>query len=483
MIGIYLQYPVFEQDIRELLMAFFPGESFSYERSDNPDFFVEGTMNHLKTQYRITVSAVSPSEENEPIEIDLTKHTESKNKIKRRLYQLLHKMTTKLLPWGTLTGIRPVKIVTTLMEEGQSDSEIRTYLYHTYLISAEKADLLLRTAHQETELLSVFPYQEGYSLYVGIPFCPTTCLYCSFTSYPISAWSKKTGQYLNTLFYELDYVAKRMAGTPLHTIYIGGGTPTALTAEDIEQLLSKITSTFDLTEVREFTVESGRPDSITREKLLVLKKYQVTRISINPQTMKQQTLDLIGRHHTVESIKECYYMAREMGFDNINMDLIVGLPNETIEDVRNTMEQMKELGPDSITIHSLAIKRAARLNTMKEQYKDVQIDNTQEIIDLTSRYALEMGMNPYYLYRQKNMAGNFENVGYAKPQKASLYNILIMEEKQSILACGAGTSSKIVYISENRLERAENVKDINIYISRIDEMIERKEKLLAKIEN
>ena len=278
----------------------------------------------------------------------------------------------------------------------------------------------------------------------------------------------------------MDYVAEKKKGCTLDTVYFGGGTPTSLSPEDLDTLITKLKNTFDFSTVQEFTVEAGRPDSITREKLEVLKKHGVTRISINPQTMKQETLKIIGRRHTVEDVKDRFHMARELGFDNINMDLIIGLPEEDLDDVRSTMEQVKELGPDSLTVHSLAIKRAARLNTMKEVYKDLKITNTQEMIDLTAEYARGMGLEPYYLYRQKNMAGNFENVGYAKPGKACLYNILIMEEKGDILACGAGTTTKITYPDENRLERVENVKDVEQYISRINEMIERKEKLLSK---
>ena len=277
----------------------------------------------------------------------------------------------------------------------------------------------------------------------------------------------------------MDYVAEKKKGCTLDTVYFGGGTPTSLSPEDLDTLITKLKNTFDFSTVQEFTVEAGRPDSITREKLEVLKKHGVTRISINPQTMKQETLKIIGRRHTVEDVKDRFHMARELGFDNINMDLIIGLPEEDLDDVRSTMEQVKELGPDSLTVHSLAIKRAARLNTMKEVYKDLKITNTQEMIDLTAEYARGMGLEPYYLYRQKNMAGNFENVGYAKPGKACLYNCLIMEERGDILACGAGTTTKITYPEENRLERAENVKDVEQYISRIDEMIERKEKLLS----
>ena len=235
-------------------------------------------------------------------------------------------------------------------------------------------------------------------------------------------------------------------------------------------------------QVKEFTVEAGRPDSITREKLEVLRKHGITRISINPQTMKQETLDLIGRRHTVEQVKETFRLARELGFDNINMDLIVGLPEEDEEDVRATMEEIKKLGPDSLTVHSLAIKRAARLNMFREKYGNLKITGTQEMIDMTARYAKEMGMEPYYLYRQKNMAGNFENVGYSTPGKACIYNILIMEEKQTIMACGAGTTTKVVFPAENRLERAENVKEVEQYIDRVEEMLLRKEKLICQME-
>ena len=325
-------------------------------------------------------------------------------------------------------------------------------------------------------------YENGYSLYVGIPFCPTTCLYCSFTSFPIVKWEKRMDLYKEALFKEMEYVAEQMKDRPLSTIYFGGGTPTSLNPQDLDEILTKVEELFPVEQAVEFTVESGRPDSITREKLQVLRNHGISRISINPQTMKQATLDLIGRRHTVEDVKEKFLLARELGFDNINMDLIVGLPEETIDDVRQTMEEIKALRPDSVTVHSLAIKRAARLNIYKERYGNLKIVNTQEMIDLTAQYAEEMGLKPYYLYRQKNMAGNFENVGYAVPGKECLYNILIMEEKQTIAACGAGTTTKVYFPAENRIERAENVKEVEQYIDRIDEMIGRKEKLLGRRE-
>lgn len=499
MLGILLNDTSYEQDIRELMMAFYPGESFAHEKQDDVTFYIEGiytgvesvseedaagemSMEGATGTFTLRVIEDDEVQEECSFPLDYRNRLEAKTTIKRELYDLLSARTGKVLPWGTLTGIRPTKIALTRLDEGWNEEDIKTFMRDTYLTSEEKIDLSVEIAAREKELLSQIDYENGYSLYVGIPFCPTTCLYCSFTSYPIGAWQKKMHLYLEALFKELDYVAEKMKGRTLDTIYFGGGTPTSLKAEELDQILTKIENTFDLSTVKEFTVEAGRPDSITEEKLRTLRAHGITRISINPQTMKQATLDLIGRRHTVEHVKEQFKMARELGFDNINMDLIIGLPEEDLEDVRNTMEEIKALAPDSVTVHSLAIKRAARLNMFKERYADLKIENTQEMIDLTAEYSRGMGLVPYYLYRQKNMAGNFENVGYAAPDKACIYNILIMEEKQTIVACGAGTTTKVVFPKENRLERVENVKDVEQYITRIDEMIERKEKMLEKLD-
>jgi len=493
MLGILLNDTSYEQDIRELMMAFYPGESFAHEKQDDVTFYIEGiyadaddscdmSLEGATGTFTLRVIDNGEVQEECSFPLDYRNRLEAKTTIKRELYELLSARTGLILPWGTLTGIRPTKIALTRLYEGWNEEDIKAFMRDTYLTSEEKIDLSVEIAAREKELLSQIDYENGYSLYVGIPFCPTTCLYCSFTSYPIGAWQKKMHLYLEALFKELDYVAEKMKGRTLDTIYFGGGTPTSLKAEELDQILTKIENTFDLSTVKEFTVEAGRPDSITEEKLRTLRAHGITRISINPQTMKQATLDLIGRRHTVEHVKEQFQMARELGFDNINMDLIIGLPEEDLEDVRNTMEEIKALAPDSVTVHSLAIKRAARLNMFKERYADLKIENTQEMIDLTAEYSRGMGLVPYYLYRQKNMAGNFENVGYAAPDKACIYNILIMEEKQTIVACGPGTTTKVVFPKENRLERVENVKDVEQYITRIDEMIERKEKMLEKLD-
>lgn len=402
------------------------------------------------------------------------------------LYTKLSAQLNKTLPWGYLTGVRPSKIAYTLLEKGADREQILEEFTKKHLVSEKKAQLALQVAQTEKSILEKMDYKNGYSLYIGIPFCPTTCLYCSFTSYSLAAYQSKVQPYLEALLKEMKYVSEAMRGRRLDTVYFGGGTPTTLSAGQLDMLLTELERQFDLSACRELTVEAGRPDSITYEKLCVLKAHHVGRISINPQTMNQQTLDLIGRRHTVEQIEEAFALAGKAGLDNINMDMILGLPGENKEMVQHTLEKIKALAPESLTVHSLAIKRAAALNIWREKYLDLQMDNSDEIVSMAADYAHQMGHQPYYMYRQKNMAGNFENVGYSKPGLECIYNILIMEEKQTIIAMGAGASTKIVFQNETeggqagRIERIENVKDVTNYIQRIDEMIERKRKFFSE---
>ena len=401
------------------------------------------------------------------------------------LYTKLSSQLNKTLPWGYLTGVRPSKIAYTLLEKGADREQILEEFTKKHLVSEKKAQLALQVAQTEKSILEKMDYKNGYSLYIGIPFCPTTCLYCSFTSYSLAAYQSKVQPYLEALLKEMKYVSEAMRGRRLDTVYFGG-TPTTLSAGQLDMLLTELERQFDLSACRELTVEAGRPDSITYEKLCVLKAHHVDRISINPQTMNQQTLDLIGRRHTVEQIEEAFALAGKAGLDNINMDMILGLPGENKEMVQHTLEKIKALAPESLTVHSLAIKRAAALNIWREKYLDLQMDNSDEIVSMAADYAHQMGHQPYYMYRQKNMAGNFENVGYSKPGLECIYNILIMEEKQTIIAMGAGASTKIVFQNETeggqagRIERIENVKDVTNYIQRIDEMIERKRKFFSE---
>ena len=393
------------------------------------------------------------------------------------LYRSLCQETGKELPWGNLTGIRPTKIAYQLLEQGACEQEIIDHYMLRYYVSRNKAKLSVDIARRERELLGGLCVQDDYSLYIGIPFCPSTCLYCSFTSFPIAVYREKVDGYIDCLIKEMEFVAQRYRDRRLDCVYIGGGTPTTLEAEQLERLLTKLKALFDFSTVREFTVEAGRADSITEDKLRVLHSFGVDRISVNPQTMKQKTLDIIGRKASVAQVEEAYALARKLGFDNINMDLILGLPGELEEDVQRTIDRVVELAPDSLTVHSLAIKRASRLNRWIQENGMPILHNTDETMEIAAQGAERLGLVPYYLYRQKNMSGNFENVGYAREGKLGLYNILIMEEKQTIVALGAGSISKQVY-PDGRIERIENVKDVSQYIERIGEMIERKRMLL-----
>ena len=470
MIVVIFNKPDFEYDVHSLLKEFFPQEDVQMYYSCPPEevsgrnlacthhemsgdgkkeFADAGQV--FRIDYvgdQITIKWEYQSVFHETwINVDPDDRKETKNQLKIVLYKMIEKGIGHGLPWGTLSGIRPTKIAMKCLEDGMNDEQTYDYLKENYLASDEKINLSMEIAKREKALLDRLDYEKGYSLYVGIPFCPSTCAYCSFTSYPLGVWKNRVDEYLDALEKELSYVADAFKDKTLNSVYIGGGTPTTLLPYQLDRLIKKIKGSFDLSNCLEFTVEAGRPDSITREKLETLKANGISRISVNPQTMKQKTLDIIGRHHTVEDTINSFKLARETGFDNINMDLIMGLPEETIDDVRKTMEIIKELAPDNVTVHSLAVKRAARLTIFKDRYQDMQMINTQEHMDLCARYCEEMGLEPYYLYRQKGMAGNMENVGYALPGKAGVYNILIMEEKQTIVACGAGASTKRVWNS------------------------------------
>ncbi len=489
-IGILFLDREFEHDVYELIKAFYPeAEIHTSYSEDDEEYDICFRIGREDDSYLIrykskehngTASAAvieGHSRENNTdalISCKTTLRKQNKDVLKYSLYQVLHKLTGRTLPWGNLTGIRPAKLAMGMIESGMKNTEAAKVMRDSYLVSPQKAALAITIANREREILKNIDYENGYSLYVGIPFCPSICLYCSFSSYPLKQWQKKVDDYLDALCKEIREVSAMMRGRKLDTIYIGGGTPTTLEPDQLRRLLTALGEAFTYEGLEEFTIEAGRPDSITREKLEAIQEFPVSRISVNPQTMNQQTLDIIGRRHTVEQTREAFLLARELGYNNINMDLIVGLPGEDISMVKNTLGQIRSLDPDSLTVHSLAVKRAARLNMFKDQYQEMTFENNQEIMDMTMRAAYEMEMGPYYLYRQKNMKGNFENVGYAKVDKAGIYNILIMEEKQPIIALGAGGSSKLVFDHGQRIERVENVKDVTNYITRIDEMIERK---------
>ena len=501
-IGILFENREFEHDVYELIKAFYPEAEihtlyeddeaeydlrFCVER-DNENYFIKYDRKENPEIKETEIKGVASAEviTDSAVKDPHALRKENKDSIKYALYQLLVKLTGRTLPWGNLTGIRPAKLAMGMIESGMKNTEAAQEMREKYMVSPQKTALAITIANREREILKDIDYENGYSLYIGIPFCPSICLYCSFSSYPLKVWEKRSDEYVEALCKEVRETALMMKGRKLDTIYIGGGTPTTLLPHQIRKLLDTVGEAFGYEGLAEFTVEAGRPDSITREKLEVIRKYPVTRISVNPQTMQQKTLDLVGRKHTVEDVEQIFHLARELGFDNINMDLIAGLPGEDAADMQDTLEKIEKLHPDSLTVHALAIKRAAKFG-QEGRTMDPGTEITQ-MVEAAAASAERMGLVPYYLYRQKNIAGNFENVGYAEKDKAGVYNILIMEERQTIIACGAGSTTKLVLpekikISsgkETNLIRVENVKNITEYIDRIDEMIERKKALFEK---
>ena len=488
MLGVKLQGHDYKYEVAELLKLF----TTQFKFINSNDEFEKILINEVIIKDK-QIESITKFYENKELKIcksesfdtnlinkeDIKKGT--KTIIKRSIFNVLDELFKTYVPWGILTGIRPVKIVHNLLDQDLSGEDIRENLKNNYLIKDEKIDLALDIAKRER--VFIYPIDKNkISLYVSIPFCPTRCVYCSFPANPMKQFGHLRDKYVKALIKEIKGLAKLLKDTnkDIETLYIGGGTPTALEANQLDVLIKALFEELDLSNIKEFTVEAGRPDTITKEKLEVMKKHNVTRISINPQTMNNETLAKIGRDHNVDDIINCFKMARDLGFDNINMDIILGLVDEDLEMVRNTLEKIKELSPESLTVHTLAIKRASTLKENLDKYELTRYEEMIKMIDLSMEYAKDMGLNPYYMYRQKHMLGNLENIGYAKEGFECIYNIQIMEEKQSNLAVGAGAISKYVYVDEDRIERTDNVKNVEQYIDRVDEMIERKVKEVYK---
>lgn len=509
MITAIVNIELYRYEIHSLLKAFYPTEDVKVltqeDAAGNRKYRQIAKEPFLRVVFAEKLVAVSfcdgSGERSVPSPEGLSfdrKSPELKTAVKHLLYGMLSERESRTLPWGELIGIRPTKIAMQSLLSGMTPEEAADAMEREHFVSPKKAELSVRIAQLEREILSGIHYENGYSLYVGIPFCPTTCLYCSFPSFNLALWKERVGEYLDALEKEMQASARLLEGHVLDTVYIGGGTPTTLEPEQLERLFSMLGTYFPMGSIQEFTVEAGRPDSITMEKLRVIRAHGVTRISVNPQTMNEKTLRLIGRRHTVEEVRQAFLLCREAGFSNINMDIILGLPGETKEDVRNTLQEIEKLSPDSLTVHSLALKRGSRMQKLIEEKGCSSTENAgensaagnrnggknagagpaDECMELAEQAAERMGMQPYYLYRQKNISGNLENVGFARPGKAGIYNILIMEEKQTILALGAGSITKGVFPG-GRIERSDNCKDVATYLENIGEMIERKQRLLA----
>lgn len=424
------------------------------------------------------------NKKNEAYNFKLPKKLKKSNEIKGAIFQYLKNRTGKQLPWGVLIGIRPTKIVLEMMNQGKSEDEIITIFKEDFFVREDKAKLCLDIAKIEKEMVN--KDSKNVSIYIGMPFCPTRCLYCSFTSNPIGTCKKIVEPYLETLIYEMERIKKfiKEKDLKIECVYFGGGTPTSVSEEQFEMILSNIYNNFVKDRgVREFNVECGRPDSINEHKLRSMKRYDVNRISINPQSMNDDTLKAIGRNHTVKDVIDKFNLARKLGFENINMDIIIGLPNEDLQHVKNTCSELLRLKPDNITVHGMSVKRASKLHEqiVTGEFSIREQNELNEMYDETVKLAEELGMKPYYMYRQKNMMGNMENIGYTKDSKEGLYNIEIIEEKQTIIALGADAVTKVVFPQNNKIERFANIKDVREYIKRIDEKIEKKIELLEEL--
>jgi coproporphyrinogen dehydrogenase HemZ len=425
-------------------------------------------------------------------EKDLRSYTEEKDRFKQiknavsHVYLTLFQEYTGLLQhWGILTGVRPVKLLHQKLQSGLSKEEAHKQLREDYLVTDEKIRLMQEIVDRQlTVVPDLYNLAHEVSIYIGIPFCPTKCAYCTFPAYAINGRQGSVDSFLGGLHYEMREIGRflKERGINITTIYYGGGTPTSITAEEMDMLYEEMYESFpNVKNVREITVEAGRPDTITPEKLEVLKKWNIDRISINPQSYIQETLKAIGRHHTVEETIEKFHLARSMGMNNINMDLIIGLPGEGVEEFNYTLAETEKLMPESLTVHTLSFKRASEMTKNKEKYKVADRDEISTMMKNAQDWTKHHGYVPYYLYRQKNILGNLENVGYALPGQESIYNIMIMEEQQSIIGLGCGASSKFVHPETGKITRFANPKEPKAYNDNYVHYTEEKLKIMREI--
>ncbi len=410
---------------------------------------------------------------------------DQKYAVKKSLFLMLKEYVGVVPSWGMLTGVRPAKKILSLLEEGMALEKIPAYLEEKFYVKRDKIELATKVALVEKEVIKNNKDNE-YSLYVGIPFCKTRCTYCSFTSYNHDVYKKRghVDTYVENLIEEIKLLKDFDNNRVLKSVYIGGGTPTSIKANQLDLIMKTIEETFNLEEIQEYTVEAGRVDTIDKEKLEVIKKYGTTRLSVNAQTMCDETLKKINRSHTKEEFIKVYNLARDLGFENINVDVIIGLPDETVNIVKNTLEEIVALKPENITIHTLSYKRGSDLT------KTLQLTNSNDfyyigdMLECAKQVVEKCDYKPYYMYRQKNMSGqaNAENVGYSLGENYGIYNIQMMEEKQHIISCGAGVATKIIFIEENRLEKFYGLKTVEEYNSRFDEMMDKKSRFLSQLD-
>lgn len=472
-----------------LIGVFFPGQEVEVlgERSEGSEegiliesIFLKDRLSILTNIYKDGKILESNRERLEDIDIGIRDEKRRLSLgIRKSLYRALDHISPRESPWGILTGIRPLKILHELMDGDISEPRIRRILAEEYRIYPEKIDLLLDIGVLQRKYIS--SGGDKYSIYIAIAFCPSKCNYCSFPSVAIDGYRDQVEDYVDRVIYELEKTKELMEGRELNTVYIGGGTPTAIPREELEKIIQTVNRLFASGNIREFTVEAGRPDTIDRDYLLMLKKNGVGRISINPQTMNDKTLKKIGRRHSVEDIRRTYRLAEEIGFNSINMDLIIGLEDEDEEDMERTIREIRRLDPDNLTLHSLALKTKAKLEEEDLDYSLKRQESLKNMFHMLMEYGKEMDLKPYYLYRQKKILGNLENIGLAKKDKECIYNIVMMEEKETIIGIGMGAVSKIYDPKRDRIQRVPNFKSLHEYINRVDELVERKEKAFENL--
>ncbi|MBE1554924.1 coproporphyrinogen III oxidase [Sporosarcina limicola] len=391
---------------------------------------------------------------------------------------VLEQATGMRQSWGILTGIRPMKLYHKYRQLGCSFEEVRQILMKRHRISRDKSEILSKIADVQLRAVpDLYELKNEVSIYIGIPFCPTKCAYCTFPAYAINRKNGRVETFLDGLHEEIREMGKWLTERDMKitTIYFGGGTPTSIEAEEMDALYETMYASFpNMNNVREITVEAGRPDTITPAKIDVLKKWGIDRISVNPQSYTDETLKAIGRHHSVQETIDKFWLSRNMGMKNINMDLIIGLPNEGMEEFKHSLAETEKMQPESLTIHTLSFKRASEMTRNKDKYKVADRATVEQMMKLGEEWNVANGYEPYYLYRQKNILGNLENVGYSKPGEESIYNIVIMEEVQTIIGVGCGASSKFIEPETGKITQFYNPKDPAAYILSYEESIEKK---------
>lgn len=469
--NLYVKNHNFHFELENLTRLFFPNEKITVIRD-----FSEPQPPYIYTEVsdKITISVnIGSFNKSETAEKKLT---DDDNELvsAQLLYKLLCDFTGLTQPWGILTGVRPVKLLRKLAEESNEEQGVKKF-EKDFFVSNEKIALSRETEHNERKILEL-SRPESFSLYVGIPFCPSRCSYCSFVMASIERAEKLIEPYTKLLCEEIKRTAEiaNKLGLRLETVYFGGGTPTTLSAEQLDTVLRTVNKSFDMSTCREFTVEAGRPDTIDSAKLFALKENKVDRISINPQTTNDEVLKTIGRKHTAQQFFDAFELARKCGFDNINTDLIAGLPTDTPESFKNSLDSIVRLNAECITVHTLCMKRASRLTTEGVTLDLQQARDAREMLAYTQNILGQNEYIPYYMYRQSRMVGNLENVGWSKRGFESLYNVYVMDETHTILACGSGGVTKLKRNNPDYLERIFNFKYPYEYIDRFDELIQRK---------